>query len=65
MANVVVNGKEYDESKLTQEQKNHLSSIKLTDEEIRKTQNQIAMNQTAKNAYSNSIANNIQEKKAQ
>lgn len=48
---VNINGKEYNLSDLSDEAKNQLKSLRATDLEIQRLNNQLGIAQTAKNAY--------------
>ena len=55
MPNVTINGREYDLDKLSEEAKSQLGNIAGVDEELRRLQRQVAIYQTARNAYANAL----------
>lgn len=55
MPTIKINGKDYDTEKLSKEAKQQLASIKLTDQEIARLQVQLAIAQTARNAYAKEL----------
>tara|TARA_B100001057_G_C22431180_1_gene787493 strand:+ start:157 stop:393 length:237 start_codon:yes stop_codon:yes gene_type:complete len=60
MTKVNINGKEYELESLPQAAQDHVSSWRYTEVEIQKTQLLLAALQTAKNAYSVAIANELE-----
>ena len=64
MAIITINGKQYNDKKFTQATKNILASLNFTNSEINKVNLLISIYQTSKNAYSNSIVNNLPQKQA-
>ncbi len=64
MAIITINGKQYNDKKFTQATKNILASLNFTNNEINKVNLLISIYQTSKNAYSNSIVNNLPQKQA-
>lgn len=64
MAIITINGKKYNDKKLNQNTKNHLESLNITNNEIKRLNALIAINKTSKNAYSSSVLNNLPEKTA-
>lgn len=65
MAIITINGKKYNDKKLNQNTKNHLESLNITNNEIKRLNALIAINKTSKNAYSSSVLNNLPEKQQQ
>ena len=59
MTKVNINGKEYELDSLPQTAQDHFASWRYTEVEIQKTQLLLAALQTAKNAYSQAIANEL------
>ncbi|ABU24100.1 Conserved hypothetical protein [Prochlorococcus marinus str. NATL2A] len=57
MANVTIDGKEYDVDSLSKEAKEQLASLKFVQGEIQRLQAQMAVCQTAAAAYSNALKN--------
>ena len=55
MANITIDGKEYDVDKLSDEVKNQLGALQFSDSEIQRLQAQLAMMQTARAAYANAL----------
>ena len=64
MAIITINGKQYNDKKFTQATKNIVASLNFTNNEINKVNLLISIYQTSKNAYSNSIVNNLPQKLA-
>ena len=56
MAKVTIDGKEYDLEKLSENAKGNIASIRLADQKLAQLQSEIAMIQTARNAYAQSLA---------
>lgn len=65
MAIITINGKKYNDKKLSVNTKNQLTSLNITNSEIKRVNSLIAINQTAKNAYGSSILNNLPKKQQQ
>jgi len=55
MPTITIDGKEYDPEKLSTEAKSQLTSLQLTDAEIQRLQIQLAIAQTARNAYATAL----------
>ena len=55
MATITIDGKEYDSEKLSTEAKSQLTSLQVTDAEIQRLQIQLAIAQTARNAYATAL----------
>ncbi len=55
MAIIVIDGKEYDTDHLSDEAKGNLNMLQLTDNEIKRLQFQLAIAQTARNAYGKAV----------
>lgn len=55
MANITIDGRDYDLDKLSETARQHLANINIVDEEIRRLQRQIAICQTARNAYASAL----------
>ncbi len=55
MPNVTINGKEYDVDTLSAEVKGQLASLQVTDAEIQRLKIQLAIAQTARNAYAKAL----------
>lgn len=51
MANVKIDGKEFDSNALAEEARNNLINIQFCDQRIAELQRQLAITQTARNAY--------------
>ena len=56
MPNIKINNIDYDTDKLTQEAKQQLQMLALADAEIKRLQAQLAIAQTAKNAYAQALS---------
>ncbi len=52
---VTIDNKEYDTDKLSDEAKTQLANVQLTDQEIQRLNIQLAIAQTARNAYANAL----------
>ncbi|MDR9500032.1 MAG: DUF6447 family protein [Hydrogenovibrio sp.] len=52
---ITIDGKEYNLDKLSDEAKNQLTSLRVTDQEISRLQTQQAIAQTARNAYAKAL----------
>lgn len=63
MATITINNKEYDIDKLSDEAKGQLSSLQITDQEIANLKTQIAIAQTARNAYAKALADALPKDK--
>ncbi len=61
MANVTIDGKEYDLDSLSAGAKNQLSSIQFVEAEIKRLEAQIAVFKTAYNGYVTALKNEIGE----
>lgn len=55
MPTIKINDKEYDLDQLSAEAKAQLASLRVTDAEIQRLQAQLAIAQTARNAYSRAL----------
>jgi hypothetical protein len=55
VANITIDGKEYDVDKLSDEVKGQLGALQFSDAEIQRLQAQLAMMQTARGAYANAL----------
>ena len=51
MANITINGKEYDLEKLSDSAKGQLQSLRVADQKLAQLQAEIALVQTARNTY--------------
>lgn len=51
MTKVNIDGKEYDSEKLSEEARNHILNIQFCEKRMKDLQREIAMAQTARNAY--------------
>ena len=54
---ITIDGKTYEIDKLSDEAKGQLASLQITDKEIASLKSQLAIAQTARNAYANALAN--------
>lgn len=52
---ITIDGKEYDPNKLSEQARGQILNIKVTDGEIARLQQQLAIAQTARVAYSNAL----------
>jgi hypothetical protein len=55
MANVTIDGKQYDSEKLSEEARGQLVSLQITDRKISDLQTELAIAQTARNAYARAL----------
>jgi hypothetical protein len=55
MPTVKIDGKDYDSESLSAEAKSQLASLQVTDAEIQRLQIQLAIAQTARNAYATAL----------
>jgi hypothetical protein len=55
MANIKINNVDYDTESLTDEAKQQLQMLVLTDSEIKRLQGQLAIAQTAKNTFAQAL----------
>jgi len=55
MANITIDGKEYDLNTLSDQAKSQLIMLQAADGELRRLQQQIAIVQTARNAYAQAL----------
>lgn len=60
---VTIDGKEYTFDDLSEKAKNDLASIQLVDQKIIETQQQLAILQTARNAYAKSLSEQLGDDK--
>ena len=56
MAKITINNVDYDTDNLSEQAKQQLQMLVLTDSEIKRLQGQLAIAQTAKNAYAQALA---------
>ncbi len=55
MTTITIDEKEYDYDRLSQDAKNQLASLQFVDNEIQRLEAQMAVLQTARNAYSKAL----------
>lgn len=55
MAKVAINGKEYDTEELSKEARDNLTNAKLCDDRLLELQRDIAITQTARNAFAQAL----------
>lgn len=53
---ITIDNKEYDTDHLSNEAKSQLANVQLTDQEIQRLQVQLAIAQTARNAYAKALS---------
>jgi len=63
MANITIDGKEYDVEKLSDAAKAQLMSLQLTDKKIAELNTELAIVQTARNAYAVALKEALETKK--
>ena len=56
MTTIKIDGKDYDEDSLSEEAKAQLTSLQVTDQEIQRLNIQLAIVQTARNAYARALS---------
>jgi len=56
MPTIKINGNDYDSNTLSQEAKAQLNMLAMADAEVKRLQTQLAIAQTAKNAYAQALA---------
>ena len=56
MPTIKINGNDYDSNTLSQEAKAQLNTLAMADAEVKRLQTQLAIAQTAKNAYAQALA---------
>ena len=56
MPTITIDGKDYDADSLSDEAKAQLTSLQVTDQEIQRLNIQLAIAQTARNAYARALA---------
>ena len=56
MPNINIDGKDYDTDSLSDEAKAQLTSLQVTDQEIQRLNIQLAIAQTARNAYARALS---------
>lgn len=64
MANITIDGKEYDLESLSDNARAQLGSMRVADQEIAALQSKMALAQTARNAYAQGLAQNLPDKEA-
>lgn len=57
MAKVTINGKEYDTETMSKEAKDNMTNVKLCDDRIQELQRDLAITQTARNAFAVALKN--------
>lgn len=55
MSNITIDGKEYALETLSEEAKNQLMSLQVCDQKLQSLQQELAIMQTARNAYANAL----------
>lgn len=61
MSNITIDGKEYDTEKLSEDANAQLTSLQFVTGEIARLQSQLAVLQTARNAYSQALQKSLPE----
>lgn len=64
MANITIDGKEYDLESLSDNARAQLGSMRVADQEVAQLQSKMALAQTARNAYARGLAASLPEKEA-
>jgi hypothetical protein len=55
MNKITIDGKEYDLSNMSDELKTQIGNVKLCDQRLQKLQQELAITQTARNAYASTL----------
>ena len=61
MANITIDGKEYDLEKLSDKAKEQLASLQFVQNEVKRLEALLAVSRTASNAYSNALKNELEK----
>tara|TARA_B100000579_G_C22594038_1_gene739446 strand:- start:342 stop:527 length:186 start_codon:yes stop_codon:yes gene_type:complete len=61
MANITIDGKEYDSDAISDEAKQQLASLQFTQNEIQRVNAQLAVYKTAAATYSNALKNELEK----
>ena len=61
MANITIDGKEYDLDTISDEAKQQLASLQFTQNEIQRVTAQLAVYKTAASTYSNALKNELEK----
>lgn len=59
MAKVTIDGKDFDTETLSAEAKDHIANISVCDQQIQRLKREIAITQTARNAYAAALKNGL------
>lgn len=57
---ITIDGKEYDTAKLSEDARNHVVNVRVTDQEIERLQRQLAIHQTARTAYARALSSELE-----
>ena len=60
MANITIDGREYDTEKMSPDARNQLASLRFAEQEIGRLQAQLAIAQTARAAYAQALSRALQ-----
>tara|TARA_X000001036_G_C20587420_1_gene769321 strand:+ start:118 stop:303 length:186 start_codon:yes stop_codon:yes gene_type:complete len=61
MANITIDGKEYDLEKLSDKAKEQLASLQFVQNEVKRLEALLAVSRTASNAYSNALKSELEQ----
>ena len=61
MANITIDGKEYDLEKLSDKAKEQLASLQFVQNEVKRLEALLAVSRTASNAYSNALKSELDQ----
>lgn len=61
---ITINDTQYDADKLSESARNQVANLRVTDQEIERVKQQLAIYQTARAAYANELAKELPEKPA-
>lgn len=56
---ITINGKKYDADKLSEAARNQVANLRVTDQEIERVQQQLAIYQTARAAYAQALSREL------
>jgi hypothetical protein len=65
MPEITIDGKKYDTDQLSDEAKNQLLSIQFVDKKIQELNHELAVFQTARNAYAKALSDILQKEQTQ
>lgn len=60
---ITINGTQYEADKLSESARNQVANLRVTDQEIERVKQQLAIYQTARAAYAQALSNELPEDK--